>query len=527
MRRAIAANPEHFGSYVNLGLILFENQQFEEAIAIYQQALELKPNDTDILHNLELSHKLKEDPATLAIYFGNLAYEAGEYQEAADYFEQFAALDTVIPQLYIKWGECYMHLNREDKMKEVFQKGIEQYPDCSTLYGNFFLNLRNFGEIEEAKEMIDDALKVLPNDVSLRRLNQVLLPIIYDSTEEIETCRTRFTDSLDKLVTDTILDSPAAIKDAVNSLSYATNFYLQYQGKNDLDLQVKYGNFVHKLMAAAYPQWSQQLPPPENTGSGKIRIGFISSFFRNHTVGKLFLGWIQLLNRDKFEIYCYYLGSDHDGMTSKYKLFSDVFRSLDVKQVNFEDICETIVKDQLSVLTYLDIGMDALITKLAGLRLAPIQCLSWGHPITSGSPTIDYFLSSDLMEPAHGEQHYCEQLIRLPNLSISYPDPQPAILEITNRKQRSDFNLRDTAIIYLSCQSLYKYLPQYDYIFAAIAQRVPQAQFAFLCYQYGQKINEKFYRRLAKAFAKFGLNSEDYCVILPRLDQYKIGRAHV
>ena len=207
-------------------------------------------------------------------------------------------------------------------------------------------------------------------------------------------------------------------------------------------------------------------------------------------------------------------------MTGKYKLFSDVFRHLDVKQVNFEDICQTVVNDQLSVLTYLDIGMDPLITKLAGLQLAPIQCLSWGHPITSGSPTIDYFLSSDLMEPANGEQHYCERLIRLPNISISYPDPQPAIPEITNSKQRSDFNLRDDSIIYLSCQSLYKYLPRYDYIFAVIAQRVPQAQFVFVRYHYGEKINEQFRRRLAKAFAEVGLNSEDYCVILPRLNQY-------
>jgi predicted O-linked N-acetylglucosamine transferase (SPINDLY family) len=138
--------------------------------------------------------------------------------------------------------------------------------------------------------------------------------------------------------------------------------------------------------------------------------------------------------------------------------------------------------------------------------------LTWGHPITSGIPTIDYFLSSDLIEPENAEEHYSEKLIRLPNLGISYGQP---ILHET-RKTRSDFQLDNDAIVYLSCQSLNKYLPQYDYIFAAIAQRVPQAQFVFVASHISDSITEKFWQRLKKAFARFELNAEQYCLILPR-----------
>src|SRR3954469_6306528 len=45
------------------------------------------------------------------------------------------------------------------------------------------------------------------------------------------------------------------------------------------------------------------------------------------------------------------------------------------------------------VLIYPDINMDPAAAALAALRLAPVQCMSWGHPETSGYPTIDYFLS--------------------------------------------------------------------------------------------------------------------------------------
>ena len=58
--------------------------------------------------------------------------------------------------------------------------------------------------------------------------------------------------------------------------------------------------------------------------------------------------------------------------------------------------------------------MDDMPIKLASLRLAPAQATSWGHPTTSGLPSIDYFLSSELMEPPNADEHYTERLIRLP-----------------------------------------------------------------------------------------------------------------
>ena len=67
--------------------------------------------------------------------------------------------------------------------------------------------------------------------------------------------------------------------------------------------------------------------------------------------------------------------------------------------------------------------MDPLMTQLAALRLAPIQCVTWGHPVTSGLPTVDYFLSSELMEPKDGQDHYSERLIRLPGIGVCYAKP--------------------------------------------------------------------------------------------------------
>ena len=42
--------------------------------------------------------------------------------------------------------------------------------------------------------------------------------------------------------------------------------------------------------------------------------------------------------------------------------------------------------------------MEPAIQVLTSLRLADIQCTTYGHPVTSGFKHIDYFFSSELME---------------------------------------------------------------------------------------------------------------------------------
>ena len=94
--------------------------------------------------------------------------------------------------------------------------------------------------------------------------------------------------------------------------------------------------------------------------------------------------------------------------------------------------------------------MDPISTQLAAQRLAPVQCNSWGHPDTSGFPTLDYYLSSDLMEPPDGQDHYTERLVRLPNLSVYYEPIDPSSASIA----RQDLGLRSTATVYWCAQSL-------------------------------------------------------------------------
>ena len=132
--------------------------------------------------------------------------------------------------------------------------------------------------------------------------------------------------------------------------------------------------------------------------------------------------------------------------------------------------------------------------KLGSLRLAPVQMTSWGHPNTSGLPTIDYYLSSDLMESENAEEYYSEKLVRLPNLGICHQPlpirPKPV--------SKTDLGIKDSEIMFWCCQSLFKYLPQHDDVFPRIARNLDRAKFVFY-----QSKKRDCYRNIPKTASNF------------------------
>ncbi|MEB3279741.1 MAG: glycosyl transferase family 2, partial [Lyngbya sp.] len=69
------------------------------------------------------------------------------------------------------------------------------------------------------------------------------------------------------------------------------------------------------------------------------------------------------------------------------------------------------------------------------------------------------------------------------------------------------------------CQSLYKYLPQHDDVFPRIAQQLKTCKFVFIKYHgdASERVTKVFGQRLSHAFEEWGLNYQDYCIFLPRL----------
>ena len=200
-------------------------------------------------------------------------------------------------------------------------------------------------------------------------------------------------------------------------------------------------------------------------------MGIASGFFSQHSIWKIpTKGWVENLDKTRFKLYGYYLGQHADEATeTARKSFSQFMTG----PLTVERWAELIRGDDLHVLIFPEIGMDGMSLQLAALRLAAVQAMSFGHPETSGLPSVDYYLGSELMEDTGADAHYTERLVRLPNLAIYYTPPPTALVDLA----RADIGLRSNATAYWCCQSLHKYLPQHDIVFPRIAELVNDCRF--------------------------------------------------
>ena len=98
---------------------------------------------------------------------------------------------------------------------------------------------------------------------------------------------------------------------------------------------------------------------------------------------------------------------------------------------------QMIADDELDILYFCDIGMEPFTYFLSFARLAPIQCAGWGHPVTTGISTIDYFVSSRMMEPTSADEDYSENLVQIDGIPTPIRNPADYMTP-PHRKEEKD-----------------------------------------------------------------------------------------
>jgi predicted O-linked N-acetylglucosamine transferase (SPINDLY family) len=114
--------------------------------------------------------------------------------------------------------------------------------------------------------------------------------------------------------------------------------------------------------------------------------------------------------------------------------------------------------------------MDPFMYVLAFARLAPVQFTTWGHPVTTGMPNMDYFLSHAKVEPADGARRYTEKLVLFENLPSYYYRPRGA----TEADMRERLGIAREARLYACPQTLIKFHPDFDDAVGALLRRDPR-----------------------------------------------------
>ena len=165
--------------------------------------------------------------------------------------------------------------------------------------------------------------------------------------------------------------------------------------------------------------------------------------------------------------------------------------------------------------------MDALTYTLAFSRMAPRQCATWGHPTTTGSEHMDFFLSSDLLELSEADAHYTEALLRPATLATFYE--RPARPEPPG--SRTELGLDPDANLYACPQTLFKLHPAFDRLLAEILRRDPDGLLLLIegrASEWTQLLRERFARTMPDVTDRIRwlkpLPREDYLRLLGAAD---------
>ena len=491
--RATRLDPSYARAWTNLGNALRGRGRRAEALAAFERAVAADPRYAFGWTNLAVARRDDGDDAGARV--------AAERALAVDPRQRTAEL--VLAGVARRSGDLDAAIDR-------YGRALAARPaDAAT-------RLALAGTLAE-RDDLDAAraayARAAADDPALLRASlgaALALPMIVASDEALARSRAAFRDGVARLRAD--LPPRAAAMPAARVLDELrwTNFLLAYHGEDDVALQTAYGDLVAAtLEAGRVPAHVGRTPSragPRSAGARR-RIAFVSAFLRDGTVGRYFERWITDLPRDRFEVVVHHVGHGDDALTARVRARAGTY--VQHGGARALEIAQAVVSDEPDVVVYPELGMDATTFVLAALRLAPLQCAGWGHPVTSGLATIDAVFTPGTMEPADGDAHYRERLVRLPGLGTRYAKPA-----LPARASRESLGLPAEGALLLFPQSLFKLHPADDVRMARVLAASPGARIVAFAGRH-PRLTAEWRARLDPVLERHGV-ARDRVIVLPQ-----------
>lgn len=484
--RALAINPALLAAQQRLSRLLFDTERFEQAETSYRSEIKLTPEHFGPYHQL-----------------GVVLSRMKRYPEAIEQFKRAISLNPHSGASYFSLGETYAQSDRESGeclalAQTNFEKAVEVEPQISAYHCTLGFSHWRSAQRDRAMASFDRAIELDSDNARARWARVMLWAPAFSSKEAADTPDRRGFESELSLFEDWWVKSET---DGALFVGDLKPFFLSYQEEDNVALLKQYG----RVCAMAMKRWlDRQKSPTFKRPIGKrIRVGIVSADIRLHSVWMaLIRGWFRSFDLERFELVVFSLADQVDPETSWARSKSDIFVGGPKTVAQW---VATMREQNCEILLYPAIGLDPMSLKLAAMRLAPIQINSWGHPETSGLPTLDYYLSAECFEPADSQAHYSEKLVLLPGLGnramplqLTSSDPGFAALNIDLERP-----------ILVCAGTPFKYQPEHDHVFAEIARRAPNAQFIFFRPSEAA-LASLLEARIAKAFEVTGLNASDH-----------------
>jgi protein O-GlcNAc transferase len=554
LERALALRPDSAPAHVNLSALLLEMGRAEAALASADRALELAGNfppahinraaalralgrGPDALTAYDRVIALEPRNAMVRILRGDLLLSLDAAMQALESYRGAWQLQPEMPEAPGGCSVALLSLGRAGEALAFAQRALALRPDSAHARAHLAAVYLALKRPQEARAAYERALALRADSLEalcgLARAHYELgaraaardawrralalepdcppahagllvatIPVIAASADEIAESRQELAAELTRFETWALgrtLDEPAIV-------SLLPPFYLAYQERANRELLVGWGALCARLMH----RWAERKAAPEPVGAasdGRIRLGIVTAHAFNHSVFRALIGgWLACLDPQRVHISLFHLGAGDDSVTAAARTRAEL---IDCAGRSLEECVRAIRERRIDVLLYPEVGMDGMTLALASLRLARHQLASWGHPETTGLPTIDYFLSAAAFEPADADRDYCETLIRLPGIGCYY---QPWGIESRDGAELPEIT---PGVPLLLCAGLpYKYAAEYDSALIEIARELGPCQIVF--FEAPQEgLSRRLLARLEAGFHAAGLDPRQYLRLVP------------
>jgi len=428
---------------------LFREGAFDEAERAAAECAKLLPDLADV-HYLRASIALAQQRnESAALHFTRT-------------LEVLPPSDPSRPRTMLRLAAALQDCNRQREAEQCYRRILELDPGNRDALLCLAV-IREDSDVEEARGLMD-RYTALQAGAAPRLRRALMLPVILQSSDQIDRIRQRLDRDLDEL-----LDlKPSRVRNPEFEVG-ATPFNLAYHGRNNAELLRK----IARVCRSMYPARTEYAGRAFSPGR-RLRIGFVSTYFYMHSVGRTTFGLIRDLPRDRFDVQVFAIAPQTDELAEAIRNSADHYVPLPLDLGRVRDAIESAALDMVF---FADIGMHPLTYFLAFWRLAPIQMVTWGHSVTSGIDTIDYYLSSDAIEAAGSEKYYTEKLVRLPGYFM--PRYRRPALD-GPRMSREQLGLPEGKHLYYCPQNLFKLHPDFDASIRAILERDPEAELVLL-----------------------------------------------
>jgi predicted O-linked N-acetylglucosamine transferase (SPINDLY family) len=470
LRRSVELSPMDAMAHSNLGNVLKDLGNFEDAVASYRRALKLKPDLAGIHYNLGLAlTDLKQFDESAASYrkvlalqpdhaeahcnLGNVLCELGKYQQALESYRKALAIKPRYAEAHNNLGNALIELGQHEDAVESFRRALEIKPDFGVAYFNLGNVLRDLGQFEEAVVNYRKALKTNPDYAEAHNNLGVALQHLGQLEEAVE-CYRRALDLIPDYAyahinlghalrefgqLDDALESYRRAleikKDftgAFSSLVFTLNYSARFAHSYCLDEAQRYGRMVSALAGRQFTEWKCAATPE------RIKVGLVSGDLRNHPVGYFLESLLAHIDPSRIELIAYPTDIKTDALTARIKPFFSAWKPL--TRLGDNDAANLIHDDGINVLIDLSGHTTNNRLPIFAWKPAPVQVSWMGYLATTGVTEIDYMIADPVGVPESQRKLFTETVWYMPDSLLCFSPPDTD-LPVTDLPAQNDHHI--------------------------------------------------------------------------------------